>query len=75
MENSKAAKCSSCGEILRDGDAAYRISGKLVCPACVRDGEFICRGYSSADEPDFGLLAMLYFKKKESVKKRGEKSE
>ena len=76
MDNSMAAaKCSSCGEILWDGDTAYRISGKIVCPACVRDGEFICRGRLSTDEPDFKLLAKLYFAKTESVKKRGEKSE
>ena len=46
MSNSKhlVSRCCECGEPLYEGDTAYAVLGKVQCPGCVRDGEYICGG-------------------------------
>lgn len=61
MSNSRRAvsRCCECGEVLYEGDTAYFILGKVLCPLCVMEGEHIC-GRRSASAFDFASLAESY---------------
>lgn len=56
MSNSKhlISRCFECGELLYEGDTAYAVLGKVLCPGCVRDGEYIC-GREKLLDYDAGL--------------------
>lgn len=44
-----AGRCAECGEKLTEGDVAYSLLGKTVCPTCVKHGFMICGGESTRD--------------------------
>lgn len=61
MSNSKRAvsRCFECGELLYEGDTAYTVLGKVLCPGCVMDGEHIC-GRCLEYDADMDALAKDY---------------